>query len=65
MEKGKGLRDDNWTLLQERLLVEFIMIRTEGYKHLLKEDEIWVKIIEDINPTRKCNLSQIKKNGNI
>ena len=57
----KGSRDDNWTRLKKRLLIEFRMLRIDGCKHLLKKDQIWVTILEDINPTRKCNLSHIKK----
>ena len=56
----KGSRDDNWTRLKKRLLIEFIILRTDDCKHLLKEDQIWVTILEDINLTKKCNLSMLK-----
>ena len=60
----KVCRDGKWIRLEERVLIEIIIIRTNGSKQLLKDDNIWHIILEDINSTKECNLSQVKKNGN-
>jgi hypothetical protein len=54
----------NWTPLQQKLLIEFVIIRSKGDKEILKQNSIWEEILEDITPSitskRECNVDVLK-----
>jgi hypothetical protein len=54
----------DWTRLEEKLLIEFIILRTNGDKQILKQDPIWEEILQDLIPSitskREYNVEVVK-----
>jgi hypothetical protein len=53
----------DWTPLEQKLFIEFVIIRSKGDKGILKQDAIWKEILEDITPlitSEKCNVAVLK-----
>ncbi|KAE8076820.1 hypothetical protein FH972_015445 [Carpinus fangiana] len=54
----------DWTPLEQKILIEFAIMRSKGDKGILKQDPTWVKILRDVGPSitsEKRNVAVLKE----